>query len=47
LNGIGFDNILLIFFATFGSVTGLKDTLLNSLVQWCFSNPLGLCIVFV
>ena len=46
---MGFDNILLNFFTTFGSVLGLQLTLLNGLVQWSVSNLLRLHrpIVFV
>jgi len=44
---IGFENIVLNFFATFGSVLGLQITVLKSLVQWSFSNPSRLHIVFV
>jgi len=35
---IGFDNIVLIFFATFDSVLVLLITVLKSTVQWSFSN---------
>jgi len=37
---IGFDNIVLNFFATFNSASGLQITVLKSLIQWSFSNPL-------
>jgi len=42
---IGFDNIVLNFFATFNSASGLQITVLKSLIQWSFSNPLWLYIV--
>jgi len=44
---IGFDKIVLNFFATFSSVLGLQVTLLNSLGQWSFSNSSQLHIVLV
>jgi len=45
-NWIGFDNNVLKIFTTFHSVLGLQISILNSLVQWSFSNPSWLYPVF-